>query len=76
MPPVQSLVRAIVVSATDPTRQRRLLVAAPAVIGFGERWALPCRAPASRSLPKPGATVWIAFEGGDLNAPVWLGVLG
>jgi uncharacterized protein involved in type VI secretion and phage assembly len=27
------------------------------------------------TLPTPGDVVWIAFEGGDADNPVWLGVL-
>jgi uncharacterized protein involved in type VI secretion and phage assembly len=50
-------------------------VSVPAVAGLGECWALPCRPAGSRAMPKAGSTVWIAFEGGDPNHPVWVGVL-
>lgn len=31
-------------------------------------------APAQAGTPVPGSGVWIAFEGGDLNYPLWCGV--
>ncbi len=69
------LYRALVVDAADPQRLNRLRVSVPAVAGLGECWALPCRPAGSRAMPKAGSTVWIAFEGGDPNHPVWVGVL-
>lgn len=72
----QGLYRALVVNADDPERRHRLLVSVPALDGFGERWALPCRSPGSRTVPKPGTAVWVAFEAGELDMPIWVGVLG
>lgn len=70
------VVRATVVGASDPIHMQRLLVRIPS-LGGGARWALPC-VPYSADgleLPPPGATVWVAFEDGDENRPVWLGWL-
>lgn len=75
MASLPGLYRALVVDAADPQRLNRLRVSVPAVAGFGERWALPCRPAGSRAVPKAGSTVWIAFEGGDPDQPVWVGVL-
>jgi hypothetical protein len=68
--------RALVVNATDPTGQGRLLVQVPAVSGAASQWAMPCF-PASPSgeLPSVGETVWVAFEACDVDSPVWLGRL-
>jgi hypothetical protein len=67
--------RATVMSSVDPEQMHRLQVNIPAV-GRSGLWALPCRAyPADGALPPPGEVLWVAFEGGDVNAPVWLGVL-
>jgi hypothetical protein len=38
-------------------------------------WALPCSSPgAGVSLPAPGQGIWVTFEGGDPEYPVWSGV--
>ena len=66
--------RASVISSSDPAGQHRLQVNIPAV-GRSGVWALPCRPYlADGPLPPPGDVVWVAFEGGDVNVPVWLGV--
>jgi len=69
--------RAVVIDAVDPQEQGRLLVQVPTLLGAEHRWALPCLpagAPAPLAeLPSTGATVWVAFEGCDLDYPVWLG---
>jgi uncharacterized protein involved in type VI secretion and phage assembly len=36
-------------------------------------WARPCFPYGHFFVPEPGDLVWIAFEGGDPQAPVWLG---
>jgi hypothetical protein len=65
--------RAVVVSSDDPIRKRRLLVEAPAVLNAGPMWAEACVPYRSRAIPPVGATVWLLFEGGDVNDPVWVG---
>ena len=64
--------RAVVVSAADPARQRRLLVTVPEVPGAAV-WALPCVPAGSRATPRAGAIVWVQFEAGDAARPVWVG---
>lgn len=68
------LYRATVVSAVDPLRQRRLLVAVADVPAAGSAWAAACVPPGSRATPKTGAAVWVQFEAGDPTRPVWVGV--
>lgn len=75
---VFGLYRGVVVSTADPQQKGRLLVQIPAVLGADTTaWALPVlRQPytiAALKLPKIGSAVWIAFEAGSPNLPVWLG---
>jgi uncharacterized protein involved in type VI secretion and phage assembly len=50
----------------------------PAVAGMTTNWALPCMpyAPPQGGvmfLPPVGAPVWIEFEAGDPDTPIWSG---
>jgi hypothetical protein len=63
----------------DPFQQGRLQVSCPAVFGEGSlSWAMPC-APFAGSgvgffaLPPVGANVWVEFEAGDPDYPIWSG---
>ena len=64
--------RAVVASADDPARRRRLLVTLPEARGAA-LWAEPCVPAGSRAMPRAGAVVWIQFEGGHADKPVWVG---
>jgi uncharacterized protein involved in type VI secretion and phage assembly len=64
--------RAVVMSADDPARQRRLLVTVPE-ISAAAVWAQPCVPAGSRARPRAGAVVWVQFEAGDADRPVWIG---
>jgi uncharacterized protein involved in type VI secretion and phage assembly len=62
----------------DPLKLGRILAMVPAVAGARTNWALPCApyaAPQVGSLlvPPVGALVWIEFEAGDPNTPIWSG---
>ena len=63
----------------DPLQQGRLQVSVPAVFGDGRNsWAMPCVAFAGPgvgffTLPPNGANVWVEFEGGDPDYPIWAG---
>jgi len=71
--------RGKVESNVDPLQMGRVQVSVPAVLGDGRSsWALPCAPFAGRgvgffAVPPAGANVWVEFEGGDLNHPIWCG---
>ena len=63
----------------DPMLQGRVQVSSPAVLGEGTMaWAMPC-APYGGSgvgffaIPPVGANVWVEFESGDPDYPIWSG---
>ncbi len=57
----------------DPLAQSRVEVR---VVGLGNLllWALPCQPVGAAGVPAIGASVWVAFEGGNPTTPVWIGV--
>ena len=63
----------------DPRKRGRLKVTAPDVLGDQEsRWAVPCVPYAGKGvgwflIPPVNASVWIEFEQGDLDCPIWSG---
>ncbi len=73
--------RGLVVDNDDPQRLGRLRVQVPSVLGdqVVTGWALPCVPYGGHAgqgwfaLPDPGAGVWVEFEEGDLEFPVWVG---
>jgi hypothetical protein len=63
----------------DPMQMGRIQVSVPAVLGDGRLgWAMPC-APFGGSgvgffaVPPNQANVWVEFEGGDPDYPIWSG---
>lgn len=71
--------RGVVTDIQDPLMMGRIRARVPAVMGEQESgWAMPC-APFSGSatgffaLPTTGAGVWIEFENGDPDRPIWSG---
>jgi hypothetical protein len=70
--------RGKVVNNVDPEMLGRIVPLVPAVAEIPLSWAMPC-APFAGSgvglfaLPPIGANVWIEFEGGDPNYPIWTG---
>src|SRR3954471_15105095 len=71
--------RASVVKNVDPQNKGRVKVTIPDVSGTETSgWAMPCVPVAGpRSglfvLPPVGAGVWIEFEHGDPDYPIWVG---
>jgi Type VI secretion system/phage-baseplate injector OB domain len=68
-----------VTNNVDPLQTGRIRAQVPDVFGTNESsWAMPCvpcNVPkkVASSLPKIGAGVWIEFEQGDRNRPIWTG---
>jgi hypothetical protein len=63
----------------DPMQLGRVQISVPAVLGDGSlSWAMPC-APYAGSgvgffaIPPVGANIWVEFEGGDPDYPIWSG---
>ncbi|WP_329280384.1 phage baseplate assembly protein V [Streptomyces sp. NBC_01451] len=71
--------RGSVVDNVDPLGRGRLLVSVPDVFGlFPTSWAMPCVPLAGlRSgmfvVPPQRAGVWVEFEGGNPDHPIWTG---
>jgi uncharacterized protein involved in type VI secretion and phage assembly len=71
--------RGVVTNNIDPLQMGRVIAQVPAVLGQSQTtWALPCvplgvSRIGGSSLPKVGATVWIEFEQGNPDFPIWSG---
>jgi uncharacterized protein involved in type VI secretion and phage assembly len=69
--------RGTVVNPVDPMRQGRIQVTVPNILPMST-WALPCLPFAGIQqgmyvTPFVGAGVWIEFEGGNPDQPIWVG---
>ena len=76
--PLYGKFRGKVLNNEDPSGLGRLQVLCPTVPGLKENWALPCTPYAGKdvgfyAMPPKDANVWVEFEGGDPNYPVWTG---
>ncbi len=73
--------RGFVVDNADPEQLGRLKVRVPSVLGAEvvTGWAMPCLPYGGDTnqgflfIPGPGAGVWVEFEEGDLEFPIWVG---
>jgi phage baseplate assembly protein gpV len=66
--------RAIVADNRDPAERGRIKVIIPSVTGTAiSEWIWPVVSAGYWVLPDPGKQVWVMFENGDQDAPVWLG---
>ena len=66
--------RAIVRDNRDPRKSGRLKVAIPQLTGSTPTdWIWPLVTAGYLVLPKAGEQVWVGFEAGDQENPVWLG---
>ena len=79
MPEYFGKYRGKVVNNVDPMQLGRLQVSVPSVLGAGRMsWANPCLPYAGPSvgffaIPPIGANVWVEFEGGKPDSPIWSG---
>ena len=65
--------RAMVINNQDPLGKKRLMVQIPAVGGNNQVWALPSLVDTNIPIPQIGAGVWVIFEQGEADYPVWIG---
>ncbi len=71
--------RGTVVNNLDPEQRGRLMAMVPDVLGLvPSSWAMPCLPIAGKQqgtyvMPQVGAGVWVEFESGDPNHPIWSG---
>ena len=63
----------------DPMQLGRIQVSVPSVLGEGtQSWAMPCVPYAGSgvgffAIPPVGANIWVEFEGGNPDYPIWSG---
>ena len=71
--------RGKVVDNLDPLKLGRVQVSVPAVYGDGKMsWAMPCVPYAGNkvglfAVPPKNANIWVEFEGGNIDYPIWTG---
>lgn len=71
--------RGVVVNNLDPMQMGRLQVQVPDVLGLApSSWAMPCVPFAGQQsglyvVPQVGAGVWVEFEQGNPDYPIWVG---
>jgi uncharacterized protein involved in type VI secretion and phage assembly len=71
--------RGMVTNTDDPLGICRIRAKVPSVYGNEESgWALPClpfadKDIAVKHIPKVGSSIWIEFESGNLEFPIWTG---
>jgi hypothetical protein len=71
--------RGVVLDNIDPQQIARLIVQVPDVLGLSpSSWAMPCVPMAGLQagcfiVPPVGSQVWVEFEQGDPDYPIWVG---
>ena len=71
--------RGTVINNIDPEQRGRIMAMVPDVLGITpSSWAMPCVPLAGKQqgtfmVPQIGAGVWIEFEQGDPDYPIWTG---
>lgn len=71
--------RGTVINNVDPQQTGRIMAQVPDVLGVSiSSWAMPCvpfggLLAGMVAIPPIGAGVWIEFEQGDLDYPIWTG---
>jgi hypothetical protein len=82
MATINGIMRGIITGGMDPTRGGRVFVQIPSLGSSAGGWAPVCRAfggaaargAAPGTSGPVGGAVWVAFENGDSNYPVVLGM--
>jgi uncharacterized protein involved in type VI secretion and phage assembly len=71
--------RGEVTDNADPKQLCRIRAKVPSILNDNDSgWALPClpctdKNAAGKFIPQVGSLVWIEFESGDPNRPIWAG---
>jgi hypothetical protein len=70
--------RGSVIDNIDPMQVGRLTVQVPAISGLTPTWAMPCFPVTGKQmglwvLPLVGSAVWVEFEQGNPDYPIWTG---
>jgi uncharacterized protein involved in type VI secretion and phage assembly len=71
--------RGMVINNIDPMQMGRLMVQVPDISGLlPSSWAMPCFPVTGKQmgvwvLPQIGSGVWVEFEQGDPDYPIWVG---
>jgi hypothetical protein len=71
--------RGKVTNNKDPDNLGRIQVTVPAIYGDDRQsWAMPCTPYAGKdigwfTIPPVGTNIWVEFEGGDPDYPIWTG---
>jgi uncharacterized protein involved in type VI secretion and phage assembly len=71
--------RGKVTNTKDELKLGRIQVEVPSLLGEGKRsWAMPCTPYAGADIgfftvPPVGSNIWVEFEAGDLDRPIWSG---
>jgi hypothetical protein len=79
MPNFYGKYRGKVANTKDPLHLGRIQVQVPAIFGEGRQsWAMPATPYAGKDIgfftvPPVGSNVWVEFEGGDPDYPIWSG---
>lgn len=68
---IPCIVRASVVTATDPQGQNRIKVTVPQATGTAGLWAYPLT-DSNAAPPVAGSAVWVVFESGNPALPVYI----
>lgn len=67
--------RGKVVNVDDPEKRGRVKVECPSVLGKQiSNWALPSLPPFIYYIPPVGSLVWVEFEEGKIDSPIWSGL--
>ena len=63
----------VVIDPADPDKVGKIKVSVPAVLSDLQVWARPCLPYGHFFVPPKDAHVWVEFEGGHTDYPIWVG---